>query len=130
MASYIAIIHKDTDSDYGVSFPDFPGCISAGATLDEARAGAAEALALHIRGMEEDGELIPEPSPLEDVMKSPDFADGVAVLVDAPKIARAIRVNITAPENVLREIDDYAEKHGFTRSGFLIQAALEKTRAA
>lgn len=130
MASYIAIIHKDADSDYGVSFPDFPGCISAGATLDEARAGATEALALHIRGMEEDGEPIPEPSPLEEVMKSPDFADGVAVLVDAPKIARAVRVNITAPEDVLREIDDYAEKHGFTRSGFLIQAALEKTRAA
>lgn len=130
MVSYIAIIHKDPGSDYGVSFPDFPGCISAGTTLDEVRAGAAEALALHIRGMEEEDELIPAPSSLEEVMKSPDFADGVAVLVDAPRAARAVRVNITAPEDVLREIDDYAEKHGFTRSGFLIQAALEKTRAA
>jgi len=31
MASYIAIIHKEPGSDYGVSFPDFPGCITVGA---------------------------------------------------------------------------------------------------
>ena len=36
MQSYIALIHKDADSDYGVSFPDLPGCITAGTTLDEA----------------------------------------------------------------------------------------------
>ncbi len=33
---YIAYLHKDRHSDYGVSFPDFPGCITAGKTLDEA----------------------------------------------------------------------------------------------
>ena len=37
MRQFIALIHKDTDSDYGVSFPDLPGVISAGSTLDEAR---------------------------------------------------------------------------------------------
>ncbi|HEY4345619.1 MAG TPA: type II toxin-antitoxin system HicB family antitoxin [Parvibaculum sp.] len=130
MATYIAIIHKDAKSDYGVSFPDLPGCVSAGSTLDEARAGAAEALALHIQGMEEDGEAIPEPSSLEAVMANPDFADGAAVLVDAPKTTRAVRVNITAPEDVLKQIDAYAEANGFTRSGFLIKSALEKIRAA
>lgn len=65
---YIAIIHKDPDSCYGVSFPDFPGCISAGATLDEAKSMAAEALALAIEEMREDGELPPQPSPLDKVM--------------------------------------------------------------
>jgi len=40
MRAYIALIHKEPDSDYGVSFPDLPGCISAGLTLDEARAMA------------------------------------------------------------------------------------------
>jgi len=130
MTTYIAIIHKDPDSDYGVSFPDFPGCVSAGATLEEARAGAAEGLGLHIKGMEEDGETIPKPSKLDDIMKHPDFADGVAVLVDAPKVTKAIRVNITAPEDVMHAIDAYAEQHGYTRSGFLIQTALEKIRAA
>ncbi len=130
MTTYIAIIHKEADSDYGVSFPDFPGCVSAGATLEETRAGAAEALGLHIKGMEEDGETIPKPSKLDDIMKHPDFADGVAVLVDAPKVTKAIRVNITAPEDVMHTIDAYAEQHGYTRSGFLIQTALEKIRAA
>jgi len=43
MRHYIALIHKDADSDYGVSFPDLPGVITAGSDLDEARAMAAEA---------------------------------------------------------------------------------------
>jgi len=34
MANYLAIIHKDTKSDYGVSFPDFPGCITAGRSIN------------------------------------------------------------------------------------------------
>ncbi len=130
MTAYIAIIHKDPTSDYGVSFPDFPGCISAGETLDEARLMALEALSGHISVMEEYGETIPEPSTLETVMKDPDFADGVAVLIDVPRTVKSVRVNITAPEDVLNEIDRFAEAHGYTRSGFLIQAALEKARAA
>ena len=47
MRQYIALIHKDTDSDYGVSFPDVPGCVTAGLDLDDARSMAEEALALH-----------------------------------------------------------------------------------
>ena len=61
MRPYIALIHKDAKSDYGVSFPDLPGCVTAGATLEEARAMASEALALHLEGMAEDGDAIPEP---------------------------------------------------------------------
>jgi predicted RNase H-like HicB family nuclease len=53
---YIAYLHKDAESDYGVSFPDFPGCITAGSSLEEARRMAAEALSLHIAGMRDDGE--------------------------------------------------------------------------
>lgn len=53
----LALVHKDHKSDFGVSFPDFPGCVTAGATLDEAKALAAEALALHFDGLVEDGEV-------------------------------------------------------------------------
>jgi predicted RNase H-like HicB family nuclease len=56
---YIAYLHKEKDSDYGVSFPNFPGCITAGRTLEEARRMAVEALALHIQGMIEDGLAVP-----------------------------------------------------------------------
>ena len=81
MLNYIGLIHKDADSHFGVSFPDFPGVITAGTTLDDARAMAEEALALHIEGMMEDGEAIPEPSALEEVMSEPDNRSSVAILV-------------------------------------------------
>ena len=125
MLPYIALIHKDAASDYGVSFPDLPGCISAGATLDEAHAMAAEALAFHLDGLIADGDAIPEPSSLEAIMSDPINRDGVAVLVDAPKAtsAKSIRVNITLPEDVLEQIDRHAEAQGLSRSGFLARAA-------
>src|SRR2546423_10891045 len=124
MRQYIALIHKEEGSDYGVSFPDFPGVIAAAATLDDARAMAAEALSFHIEGLIEDDEPIPEPSSLEAVMKHRRNRDGVAILVPAKtKSAKIVRVNITLPEDVLAAIDRYAEGHGFTRSGFLTQAA-------
>ena len=121
---YIALIHKDADSDYGVSFPDLPGVISVGSTLDEAREMAAEALALHLEGMAEDGEAIPEPSSLEEIMAIRENKDGVAVLIPAPATAaRSVRINVTLPSDVLNQIDEYAEREGFTRSGFLARAA-------
>ncbi len=124
MRAYIALIHKDEGSDYGVSFPDFQGCVTAGETLDEAHRFAAEALALHLRGMGQEGEAVPEPSSLDVIMKDPDNRDGVAILVPAPPSAvRSIRVNVTLPEDVLERIDAYAEGHGYTRSGFLAKAA-------
>jgi predicted RNase H-like HicB family nuclease len=124
MRAYIALIHKEPGSDYGVSFPDLPGCISAAVTLDEARAVAEEALAFHIEGMIEDGEAVPEPSSMEEVMADRENRDAVAILVPAPvQAVKSVRVNITLPEDTLREIDAYAEASGFTRSGFLARAA-------
>ena len=123
MTEYVALIHKDVDTDFGVSFPDFPGCITAGSTLEEARAMAEEALAFHIEGMIEDGEAVPAPSSLDEIMKIRENRDAVAVLVDAKQQDRAIRVNVTIPESDLRAIDNYAQNHGLSRSGLLVKAA-------
>jgi predicted RNase H-like HicB family nuclease len=124
MRQYIALIHKDADSDYGVSFPDLPGCVTAGTDLDEARNMAEEALALHLEGMEADHDPIPEPSSLEAIMQDRENHDGVAILVKAPaKAAKAVRINVTVPENELEEIDRYAAEQGYSRSGFLVHAA-------
>src|SRR5689334_23033783 len=124
MSTYIALLHKEPDSDYGVSFPDFPGCVTAGATLEEARALAEEALSLHIQGMQEDGDVIPAPSSLDEVMHDRENMDAVAFLVPAPKRqSRTVRVNITLPEDVLEEIDHFAQDHGYTRSGLIVQAS-------
>lgn len=131
MPSYIALIHKDPNSDYGVSFPDFPGCVTAGSSIDEAKDMAQEALALHIEGLVEEGEALPEPSSLEAIMTEAANRDAVAFLVTVPeRQAPPVRVNITVSAADLREIDAYAEAHGYSRSGFLVKAAKEKIHRA
>jgi predicted RNase H-like HicB family nuclease len=103
-----------------VDFPDFPGCVTAGATLEDARRMAAEALELHVEGMVEDGTPIPPPSALDVIMADPDDRDAVAFLVDAPtRPVRAVRVDVTLPEDVLEQIDKAAKN----RSKFLTAAA-------
>jgi predicted RNase H-like HicB family nuclease len=123
MTSYIALLRKDAASDYGVDFPDFPGCITAGRTLDEARGMAAEALALHLAGMREDREPIPEPSTLDDIMSDPANRDAVAFLVDvAARPSKAVRVNVILPAEVVEAIDRKTNN----RSRFLTEAARAK----
>ena len=85
---YVAVVHKDADNDFGVSFPDFPGCITAGRTFEEAKQMAVEALAGHVEAMIETGETVPDASTLDAVMRDPEFHDCVALLV-----------NIKHPEN-------------------------------
>jgi predicted RNase H-like HicB family nuclease len=122
--TYIALLRKDPDSDFSVDFPDFPGCITAGSTLEEARAMAEEALAFHIEGMIEDGDPIPAPSSLDEIMADPHNTGAVAFLVAVPESTpKIVRVNITVPEPDLRAIDTFASSHGLTRSGLLVEAA-------
>ena len=124
MRQYVGLIHKEEKSDYSVSFPDFPGCVTAGATLDEARAMAEEALAFHVEGIVQDGEAIPEPSSLESIMADMESRSAVAILVPLRSPApKTVRVNITLPDDVLSAIDRYAESHGYSRSGFIAKAA-------
>ncbi len=125
MANYIAVVHKDAKSDFGVSFPDFPGCITAGSSIDEVKDMAHDALSLHIKGMVEDGETIPAPAKLEDIMDNPDYSDAAAFLIVSVSESkpRSVRVNITVPEDMLRKIDTIAKKRGMSRSSFLVHAA-------
>jgi predicted RNase H-like HicB family nuclease len=121
---YIGIIHRDEGSDFGVSFPDFPGCVSAAATLEETLAMGREALEGRIGVMAEAGEAIPEPSTMEAILAGEGLDGGTPVLIPAAVTpSRTVRVNITLPEEALRQIDRFAEVHGLTRSGFLVSAA-------
>jgi|SRR5277367_1185472 len=124
---YIAYLHKDRGSDFGVSFPDFPGCVTAGRTLAEAQRMAAEALAVHIAGMIEDGDEVPAPSNLDAVAKDPDMQGAVAILVSAePAPEKTIRINITARASQIEAIDQLADKAGMTRSAYMVQSALNR----
>ena len=79
--TYMGLVHKEIDSDYGVSFPDLPGCITAGRTFEEAREMAAEALALHLEGLAEDGDAIPVPRSADAILAHPDACDAMALIV-------------------------------------------------
>jgi predicted RNase H-like HicB family nuclease len=124
---YIAYLHKDSTSDFGVSFPDFPGCVTAGKSLDEASRKAPEALAFHIAGMIEDGEKIPKPSQIDDLVSDPDRQNAVAFLVTADfQKSKTVRVNVTARENQIAMIDRLARQAGMTRSAYMVQAATSR----
>jgi predicted RNase H-like HicB family nuclease len=127
MASYIGIIHKDADSGYGVSFPDFPGCVTAGKTLDEAGRMAGEVLAGHIAVGNEYGDAIPEPMPLEQAAAHEFARDAVAYIVVpvvTPAADRTVRINLTLRESALRRIDAAAARSGMSRSSYLVRQAL------
>ncbi|MCX5893526.1 MAG: plasmid partition protein ParG [Deltaproteobacteria bacterium] len=127
MPNYLAVVHKEPGSDYGVSFPDFPGCVTAGKTIDEAKDWAQEALLLHVEGLREDGEDLPAPTNLEDIVADPENAEAVAFLVvSAPDAqGKAKRINITMPEETLRRVDAAAKRQGLSRSAYLSRAAQE-----
>ncbi len=127
MPNFIAVVHKEPASDYGVSFPDFPGCITAGESIDEAKDMAFEALLLHLEGLREDEEPLPAPTNLEDIVADPENADAVAFLVVTVPDAhgKAKRINITIPEETLRRVDAAAKRRGLSRSSFLTRAAQE-----
>ena len=125
---YPIIIHKDADSDYGVTFPDIFDCFSAGTTIEEAINKAQKAAECHIEGMLIDSEPIPIPSNIDLHKTNPDFKNGVWALVeiDISKLSlKSKKINITMPERLIRIVDQYAKKSGSSRSGLLAQAVTE-----
>jgi predicted RNase H-like HicB family nuclease len=121
---YFALLRKEPDSDFSVDFPDFPGCVTAGETLEEARKLAAEVLEFHIDGMLEDRLPIPPPSTLEAIMADPDNAEALPFIVEVPDHRpRAVRVNLTMSETDLEALDAFAKKQGKSRSAVLMAAA-------
>ena len=127
MMRYPIVIHKDPDSEYGVTVPDLPGCFSAGENSDDALTQAVEAIECHLEGLLVDNEAIPLPSAIESHIHNPDYADGVwaLVTVDLSKLSgKSKRINITLPERLVAQMDRYAAEHGQSRSGLIAQAAL------
>lgn len=125
----IAIEPGDENTAFGVVVPDLPGCFSAGDTLDEAVENSKEAIALWIDTVLDDNGTVPEPGTLTDHRKNPEFSGWIWAVVefDGAMLDDATeRVNISLPKRILARIDRYASAHGETRSGFLVNAALER----
>jgi len=123
---FIVVLHTDDGSSYGVTVPDLPGCFSAGDSMEEALESVREAIDLHVETLIEDKVEIPVATAMSILQANPDYANGVWAVVDVPVekyLGPAEKINITVPKLILARIDEYAKKHGQSRSGFLVEAA-------
>ncbi len=122
---YIALVHKDADSAYGLSFPDLPGCFSAADDHDDIIANALEALELYGEGCAE----LPPASDIATLTGDAEIAKELATgafLISIPyirNIGKSARVNITLDKGLLAAIDAAATQRKLTRSAFIAQAA-------
>lgn len=122
MQYFYAVVHKDDDSAFGVSFPDLPGCFSAADRIEEVLPNACEALELWF----EDAAPVVA-SRLDQIRESSagDLLDG-AFIVAVPLIRRTgrqVRANISLDRGMLDAIDRAAAERNLTRSAFLADAA-------
>jgi predicted RNase H-like HicB family nuclease len=117
-AYYPAIIERGPDG-FGVFFPDLPGCVTAGATIQEAARGAEEALNGHLSVSAEHGDPVPDPSDLDAIERDPDTDEVARVLVRGERPGRSVRVQLSIDEGLLARIDRVAKN----RSRFLADAA-------
>ncbi|SFA89643.1 Predicted nuclease of the RNAse H fold, HicB family [Rhizobium sp. NFR07] len=131
MKHFIALVHKDKGSAFGVSFPDLPSVFSAADGEEDLVANAIEALRLW-----GEDEALPLPSSYEQVTARDDIraelANG-AFLMRIPVIeddARVVRANVTFEKGMLEAIDAAARERGLTRSAFLASAARKEIEAA
>ncbi len=102
---------------YGVSFPDLPGIVAMGATVDEALMHAEEALRDYAIETERAGEALTPPSAIERIETPPGHT-----LVSIPLIrlsGRSVRANLTLDEGVAAFIDGEARRRGMTRTAYV-----------
>jgi predicted RNase H-like HicB family nuclease len=132
MTHVVMLVHEEGGA-FGASFPDFPGATTVAGDLDTLYRKAAEMLAFHVAGMLEDGDAIPRVRTLDELRRDPAFqadsAGAMVALVQVELPGRAVRVNISMEEGLLRRIDRAAEATGESRSAFLAQAAKARLSA-
>ncbi len=123
MRTYIAVVHKDADSAFGISFPDVPGCFSAADSRDDILANAIDALAMHLEGLD-----APESRDPVEVAADPDVKADLqegAFLLAVPHVTmekKPVRANISIDRGMLAAIDREARMRGMTRSAFIAEA--------
>ena len=102
---------------YGVVFPDLPGCVAMGYTVEDALVNAEDTLRDYTLDAEEDGEALPRPSPFQSI----DVPKG-SQLVSIPLIkvsGRKVRANLTLDEGVAAFIDSEARRRKMTRTAYI-----------
>ena len=127
---YPVYVHAgDAQTAHGVTFPDFPGCFAAADDWEGLPAAIQEAVQAHFH---EEPEAVPAPTPLQVLARRREYRGGVWLLaeVDLSRIkTRAVRLNISLPAQLVRQIDAWAGANHMSRSGFLAKAAQDAMRA-
>ncbi len=124
MRYYVAVVHKDPESAFGISFPDLPSVFSAADDEEDIVPNAVDALRL----LAEDEEL-PVPSSHAAILARADVRQELkegGFLIRVPLIeddTRTVRANITMEAGTLAAIDMAAKERGLTRSAFLASCA-------
>src|SRR5579863_6326918 len=124
MTSYVGLIDGKAGA-YGVYFPDLPGCVAMGATIDKAIANAADALRDWVEATEKKGGQIPAPRARESLAEDPDAAEMLsegALVVRIPLVretGRPVKANLSLDAGVLAAIDEEAKRRRLTRSAFI-----------
>mgnify|MGYP002626613698 CR=1 FL=1 len=126
--TYLAVIEPNGKGEYGVYFPDLPGCASFGSNYDEAFSNAHEALNLHLYGMQEDNEDIPKPSDISTWQKEDIEGNIIAPITVNPDLykkqmdGRRVKINCTIP----LWLKNAGEEAGINFSRLLEKAAEEE----
>jgi predicted RNase H-like HicB family nuclease len=84
---FIAVIRRQADCEFHVSFPDFPGCVSSGRTIAEARRNAEQALAAQCWRLHHAGRPVPPPSFIHELRLRGERTEGLVVLVAPPAVS-------------------------------------------
>ncbi len=116
MTRYPALIDGERGA-YGVTFPDLPGVVAMGKTVDEALANAEDALRDYATEAEKDDMEVARPSAIEDVTPT-----AGSTLVSIPLIrlsGRNVRANMVLDEGVVAFIDGEARRRGMTRTAYV-----------
>ncbi|MDC8802545.1 type II toxin-antitoxin system HicB family antitoxin [Halomonas pacifica] len=123
----IAIEWGDENTATGIIFPDIPGAITAGDTIEQAYELAVEAAHIQLEELSNNGQQIPKPRSIAEHRDNPEFAGwgwGLVEIDLTPYLGKAEKVNVTLPGRLVKQIDDYVSVHGIkSRSAFLARAA-------
>ena len=131
MSRYTVLIDGKA-GDYGVIFPDLPGCTAMGATIDEALRNAVESLRHWVEIVSARGKDIPEPSSPDAIRADARFADDFAAgatlgsVMLVRKLGRTVKANLSLDSGVLAEIDATASRLGISRSAMVEKLAEER----
>jgi predicted RNase H-like HicB family nuclease len=130
MARYFVLIDGKAGA-YGVSFPDLPGCVAMGKTMDAALTNAADALRDWVEATEEGGGKVPRARALETLRRDLEVKAALAAgasIATVPLVretGKPVKANLSIDSGVLAALDEEAQRRKLTRSAFIELLARE-----